>query len=65
MIAAAAQEPNGERQERRSEQSQRGNHADVERRQAQRDQIDREQDRDEAVAEVPDGAGEINVPGRG
>ena len=63
MILAAAQEADGEREDCRSEQRQRRHHTDVERRQAQRGQVDREQNGDEAVAEIPDRAGEVDVPG--
>jgi len=52
MVAPHAEQPDGEREERRAEQRQRRDHADLEGRQSEREEIDRQKNRDEAVAEV-------------
>ena len=60
-VVSGAEEPDAQGQQRRAEQGQRRDHADVERRQAERGEIDRQQDRDEAVAEVPQRPREENA----
>jgi hypothetical protein len=61
MLIARANQSHEECQNRGAEQGEGGNHTNLEGRKPQRGQIDRQQDSDEAVAEVPQGAGAIDV----
>lgn len=63
MAAARAVEPDGKRDQRGSEQRRGGDDADLERAEAEAGQVDGQQDGDEAVAEVPQGAGCVDAGG--
>ena len=55
-VVAGAEEAGADDQERRAEQRHGCDHTDLERGEAERKQIDRQEDGDEAVAEVAQGA---------